>query len=478
MTHSTLVRALVLIHRYLGACLGPLVVLWCLSGIVMMYVPYPTLSETRRLEALQPLVLDGCCPPMPPDLREGASIERFSIEALDGRPILRLIESDGRAHGIDLLDGRLFRGVSPAQVLAGSRRFSRDGAETPTVDEVAYDQWTVSGAPDSDRPLHRVTLHDAAGTIVYFSGNTGRAIQLTTRAQRFWNWLGAIPHWLYFADLRRNPSLWAKIVVWTSLGATVLVALGVYLGIARMGHHDTGWSSPYRGLLYWHHVPGLLFGALALTWTASGFLSMNPWGLLSAEDMRAERVALEGTPMSLGEIEAAVAAAARAGLGGDVVSIESTRLNGVLYLVARTSRGSRTRLDAAARPAPLSLGEWTTAARALGAETSVLDRLDHGDDYYFAHHDDVAFPVYRLIRDDEDHTRYYIDPITGEILRKVGPNSRRYRWLHEGFHRLDFTEFLRSRPIRDFVVLSLLAGVSVVCATGAWLGVRRWARSA
>ncbi len=50
------------------------------------------------------------------------------------------------------------------------------------------------------------------------------------------------------------------------------------------------------------------------------------------------------------------------------------------------------------------------------------------------------------------------------------------RWLHEGLHRLDFFPGLRSRPIWDVLVLTLLAGVTGVCGTGAFLGLRRLLR--
>ena len=36
---------LVVIHRYLGVALGLLMLLWFVSGIVMMYVPYPQRGE-------------------------------------------------------------------------------------------------------------------------------------------------------------------------------------------------------------------------------------------------------------------------------------------------------------------------------------------------------------------------------------------------------------------------------------------------
>ncbi len=52
--------------------------------------------------------------------------------------------------------------------------------------------------------------------MLYISSRTGTAVQLTTASQRFWNWMGAIPHWIYFTSLRERPELWTQVVVWSS----------------------------------------------------------------------------------------------------------------------------------------------------------------------------------------------------------------------------------------------------------------------
>ena len=54
-------RLLILVHRYLGIALGLLVVLWCLSAIVMMYVQFPDLSEQEYLAGLSLLDTTKCC---------------------------------------------------------------------------------------------------------------------------------------------------------------------------------------------------------------------------------------------------------------------------------------------------------------------------------------------------------------------------------------------------------------------------------
>ena len=54
-----MIRALLLLHRYLGIVVGVLMLMWCVSGVVMMYVGYPALDPGVRLSRLAPIVWSG-----------------------------------------------------------------------------------------------------------------------------------------------------------------------------------------------------------------------------------------------------------------------------------------------------------------------------------------------------------------------------------------------------------------------------------
>ena len=122
-------------------------------------------------------------------------------------------------------------------------------------------------------------------------------VHWTTATQRFWNWLGAIPHWLYFAELRSDVALWSEIVIWTSLLGTFLTAIGLYIGISQLRLKSKGKLSPYRGWFYWHHMIGLVFGIVTLTWVVSGLVSMNPWGFLESRRGGGEQSRIAGEPI-------------------------------------------------------------------------------------------------------------------------------------------------------------------------------------
>jgi hypothetical protein len=474
-----MMRLLPLAHRYLGIAVGLLMVMWCLSGVVMMYVGFPALSESARLNHLAPLEWRGCCKISEALLPKTTPAGQSSIEMLAGRPVLYL-GPGSHPRPIDLVTGSSIDGISIEQAASVARGFAGHAHGAPRLLElIGSDQWTVAGDFNADRPLFHFALDDVLGTELYVSSITGRAVQITSARERFWNWLGAIPHWLYFSELRRHAWAWSQVVIYASLLGCFLAGFGVYLGWRQLAAQPPGRWSPYQGFNLWHHAAGLIFGILTLSWVLSGLVSMNPWGWLESSGPQSDNAKLRGAPEpSLARIGAALQAFADAGASA-AVSLRVAPLNGEIYVVASTAEGERRRFDAAAAAAPLSGDDLTFLARVLtGSAAPVTPQLmSDEDNLYFSHHRDVvALPVYRLILPGSG-IRYYVDPVAGMLLAKLDANAQAYRWLHAGLHRLDFTAVLRGRPQWDVLMLALLSGVTLVCVTGAYLGFRRLLRS-
>jgi hypothetical protein len=466
---------MMLIHRYLGMGVGALMVMWCLSGVVMMYVSFPELAEDTRLQHLAPIDWSGCCKISDEALTDDAFVKEAQIEMLANRPMLQL-RTATESRLLDLRAGCVIDRVSPKEAAEVAQIYVRGSAPAApqSLGPIDHDQWTVSGSFLADRPLYHFGLNE--GTELYVSSATGRAVQMTTTGERFWNWLGAIPHWLYFTELRYKPSLWSNVVIATSLMGCFLSAIGLYIGVTQFIHRPVGHWSPYRGFNLWHHIAGLIFGLLALTWIASGFLSMNPWGWLEGKGAQAEFSGLRGKPeIVAADLKGGLEALAHLHPPG-VVSIKIAPLGGRLYFISTTTGGERRRFDENAVLAPLNDGDLIFIKAALGsADTPPVSLMTQEDSYYFSHHRDVArLPVYRLILGDG--TRYYIDTVSGALIAKIDRGGRSYRWLHQALHRLDFSAALRRRPQWDGLMLLLMSGVTALCATGAYLGYRRLLR--
>jgi uncharacterized iron-regulated membrane protein len=472
---SFLWRALVILHRYLGIAVGLLMLVWFASGIVMMYVGFPRLTEQGRAAALAPIPWQACCRVADGLVPDDQQFYRVQIENLVGVPVLRLRRPPRPDAVIDLAEGVGVRRVDSADARAIaldviSRTVGR--ASVVSADTIDEDQWTV-GRYRRDRPLHRFTFDDLERSTIYVSSTNGQIVLRTTSRVRFWNWLGAIPHWFYLMALRSDGPLWSETVIWAAILGTFLTVLGLYLGIAQFRRGKEGKVSPYRGLFYWHHLSGLVFGIFTLTFVVSGLVSMNPWGFLEGRGGAGEIGRLEGPIPTWGEVRASLAALQARSV--NAVSLMTAPLGGKLFWLATDADGTVTRLDASGNAAPLLASELAAAAaRIAGANgISTQGTLREEDAYYFSHHDQVVLPVYRIIANDAENTRYYLDPTSGALLQRADSDARWHRWLFAGLHRLDFAAWLRGRPVWDIIVIMLMVGGLAGSATGVYLAVRR-----
>jgi hypothetical protein len=77
-------------------------------------------------------------------------------------------------------------------------------------------------------------------------------------------------------------------------------------------------------------------------------------------------------------------------------------------------------------------------------------------------------PVFRVIFDDAEQTRYWSIPRTAHCWQDR-PHGW-WRWLFRPLHQWDFAPDWDSG--RWDIVVTLLAGLSALSLTGVWLGVR------
>lgn len=483
-SRSKLLRALLVLHRWMGIIIGTVMTLWCLTGFVMLFVDYPRLLPTGQLRGLSPLhwpVGSGLARiALAPD----TGLASARLEMVAGRPVLRVVpeKGDGRAiwqmraspQSYDLGSGAPLTPLSRQDLGKVGTEFGRKvGIEGPVaaITPISVDQWTVQ-AFRANRPLYRVDYADAGGSTAYIAGLTGEVVQQTTRFERFWGWLGAVPHWLYPTVLRQNPAAWSQVVIWTSLTGCFLTVTGIWIGISRLRRDKDGTiGSPYRGLWWWHHMAGLVFGLLTLTWVGSGLFSMSPWGLFDSNAGRVERQRLAG-PMRWADMRAALANIRQ--LPIDTVRVESAPLGGKLALVVIAADGRMVRLNSAGRPAPLTRADVAAALR-NGPRVASLSLLPAGDSYYYAYKEPVRLPVWRAVLADPQSTRLYIDAASGTLLRAVDGTGRAERWLWNAPHSFDLPG-LRQGPLRYILILPLLTAVTLVCGTGAWMGLRKLGR--
>ena len=90
-------RWLLLFHRWAGIAAGLFFALWIGSGLVMLYVPFPTLTEAERLGRLAPIAWDQVTVSPDDALRAGglgAVPGAFALEMQGTEPVYRIEGQD------------------------------------------------------------------------------------------------------------------------------------------------------------------------------------------------------------------------------------------------------------------------------------------------------------------------------------------------------------------------------------------------
>ncbi|WP_256081525.1 PepSY domain-containing protein [Massilia sp. YIM B04103] len=470
-------RQLHLLHRWLGIGIGLLVLLWFGSGIVMMYVPYPKLSEQERmgwLPALDAAQVKVSAWDAWQSTAQPGTPGAVKINTVAGRPAYHFM-SNGRWWSVWADNGAALH-VTEAMVQAAALS-ATSSATALSVDQIDLDQWTF-GSVKMHRPLYRVEADDAAGSVLYVSGRTGELVRDTTRSERAWNWAGSVIHWIYFTPLRTHGQPWRQVVMWTSGAAFLLVMAGMVLGIQRVRlrqPYASGRRSPYRGWQAWHHWLGLVIGTLTLTWLFSGWLSVTPFDWLSSPGVTAkDKLAFAGGPLNQEDLSRVLAPAIRARPG--LLELEWRRVGGKLYFSALERTGRRL-LNPESGTVVTSIPNEALllAVRATRPDIPLqaVDLLASGDSYYYSHHADRPFPVMRVQFMLADDTSFYIDPAQGTLVGHVDSNGKWNRWLFNGLHQLDFAASLRTRPVWDVMVASLSVLGAMLSTSGLVLGWRR-----
>ncbi|MDR1275116.1 MAG: PepSY domain-containing protein [Candidatus Accumulibacter sp.] len=482
-----LLRGLHLVHRWTGIALGALILSWLVSGVVMVFVPRPTLSLAERLAGLPPIdasaVKVSALDAWKSTGRSGWP-RSVRLNASGGRPVYHFEDGESRRISVRADDATKIEALDPLDPSdeAALRRILAPYAGKAAIDSfvaVERDQWSVVANFDPLRPLVRAELDD--GRHYYVSTRSGEVVLDTARAERAWNWLGTFAHWLYFTELRQNFGLWRAVILWLAAAATLAALSGFCLGVERLKilkPYSGGRFTPYREK--WkrlHHVSGLLGGVFLLSWLFSGWLSLSPmaWAK-TARTSEEERAWLAGGALD------AEALRRTPPLGAKSREIAWARFDAqptaLLFDTDVPDRAVFSASDTRRTP-PLTLDAIAARGKGLKPREKLVsaDWLTGQDAYYYSRNGrKLVLPVVRLRFDDAEKSAYYIDPATGSIVSKIDRGARVQRWLYRGLHRLDFPPFDRYETARRvLVVLASLLGI-LMTLSGCVLGIKRIGR--
>ena len=453
------------LHKITGLSIAVFFLMWFITGIVLIYHPYPKVSEKLLYDNKENL------PSSLPDLssvrlRMDDKVKSLSLKQFQGQTLF----STDKAPSVTF---PIVERVAKHWINAPIERVD-------TLNE--REQWVLFTKYDKELPIYKFYFDDAERHELFISGRTAEVLQMTTAKQRFWAWIGAIPHKLYVPCIRRNVDVWQNTIAIVS-GICLIAALsgwilGICLWIKRYQKKQV-WENPYKKRWYrWHFSFGMIFGIFLIAWAISGIFAMQrvpQWlvpmegdysfnssrlwgkGMLPLDDYQLDYRKLRETYSDLKEVEWCRYA-----------DIPTYRIiTGEEELLIDAS-GDDVR--------PLVIPEQTIVnglKKIHGEEVYMkVSLLNDFDNYYLSRRVELDLPVYKIEIDDANGSLYYVNPETGYI-RYLNNNKMMRKWLFNGIHYLDVA-WLVARPWLWYTCIWVLCGgCLVVCVSGLVLGYKK-----
>ncbi len=472
---------LTLAHRWMGVFLCLFFACWFLSGAVLIYHPFPSLSQSDRLSR-SPLVDPSQIIVSPKEAVKiaGANeLDRLRLIDLEGRPVYVLHGFDNDIRTIDAKSGKLIDLLQKNVAGKIAEKFS-DITVLKVEGPIDYDQWIVPNRYDPYRPFFRVSLQDNPGTVLYVSARTGEVLQKTEYSERAWNYIGAVTHWIYPTVLRKNWILWDQVVWWLSLSGVITTVAGLWLGIIRWrgsteGKHKRT-SSPFKGWLRAHHILGLFAGLFVLTWIFSGWLSMDHGRLFSNPNPNPDQIK-KFRSISIAQAVENVSLEALTSLDrfreGEIFA-----MGGKPFVLIRNAKEQNLfePIDSnSLSSVKFKESEVINAVKEAWPNSKVqsTERPGESDAYGKLREGTLPSNTLRVVLADPLQTWVHVDMDSGQIVSVMDRGRRQYRWLFNGLHSLDFPGLANHRPAWDVLILLLLGLGFVFCITGVVIGLKR-----
>lgn len=477
-------RFLTLTHRWLGVGLCLLFTLWFVSGAVMIFVPYPRLTQEERLSRAPAVDLSAVrLSPAEAVAASGiADPARIRLSTGPAGPIYLIEPAKGPVTAVDAADGTPMPPLTREQAAATASAFAARPAAA--IDgPVEHDLWVVHQRYDSRRPYWRVEMSDLTGTEIYVSARTGEVVQRTDRTQRLLNWAGSVLHWVYIVPLRKHSVLWGDVLWGLSWAGTAVAVSGIGVGLLRSSKAlkipGRAALTVFRGRHRDHHLFGLGAGLFTLTWMVSGLLAVDRGRMFPSGHPHGHEVAaFRGITPAQASARVTIE---QLGRFAPFAELEVVALNGRPWMIGRRLGGDQAVVPAdqpSAAVAPLFPDDQIAAAMAKvrpGIEVRSFGPIPEGD--FHAHLMAVSHiwsdAGRRAMLADRDETWLQADAAEGRLTAVIGPERRLFRWLYTGLHTFDLPGLRTSDTLRRSVELSLLAAGIVISVTGVVLGLRR-----
>ena len=466
-------KVFLFVHRILGALLSILFVAWFLSGLVMIYHNFPRVTQSQRLAKMDYLKADSL-----PEWKEieqrlpkDERVKQVTLDCYLGQNVFH-IRTDKGQYDIPARSGETLPSIDGDRI----RKVASLWNESATIRiDTLYqlEQWIPFGRLKEEFPIYKFYFDDKEKHQLYISSKTGNVLQYTDKESRFWAWIGAIPHWVYFTSLRQDAYLWIKTVVWLSGIGCLMCIAGIYLGIRdfRLAR-KRGKVSPYKKAWYkWHHITGTVFGLFVLTFCFSGMMSLarvQDWGIKSKLPFNPMEELAKQAPSPADYVLDYREAIAH--YPGQIRQLSWSSFGNIPYYTLRKTNG-KIYLDARMKnikPLSLKEEEVMTILKRIHESPTKFSLMEHFDDYYLARKMKLALPVYKIEIDDIESSTYYVDPKSGRT-RYIDNPARWMHWMYPALHSLRIRFLIEHPVLWNTVMWGLMLGGTFVSISGLYL---------
>lgn len=468
------------LHRITGTIIGLFFFMWFVSGLVLIYHSFPNVTRSQKYDKMDAL------PNSLPDIQTiishlpepGKNVRDINVRSFQ-RQILYSIKTKDSLYTIC---ADTFQSAKPITTTTIENIVKKwNNAPVTRIDTLnERDIWIMYTRYTNEMPIYKFYFDDNDKHQLYISSRTGEVQQYTDKNQRFWAWVGAIPHKFYIPVLRKNTDTWIMSLTVGGIIAFVATLSGMYLGIYaiyRKYKVRKKVGSPYKKKWYkWHHISGLIFGVFLTTWAFSGAMSLQKipqWAIKTYGDYKVTDKQLRGKHLSIDkymlDYESLLSKYQ------DLKQIEWSNFQDVpIYKIIVGDK--EISIDASSKEIKelyLPQDQIEKAVRKIHGEEQTIDIsvINESEEYYLEWKRELPLPAYKVEVHNADNSRYYIDPKTGNF-KYLNQNRKARKWVFSGLHYLHI-KWLIDRPVLwTIAIWCLCLGGAFVSLSGVWLGIK------
>jgi len=219
------------IHLWLGIAFGVQVMLWLISGLIMVIIPIEEIRGEHLRHDPAELVLDWADEALPLATiiaAQDSEVTSARTGWLAGAPVWRLETTDGPLM-VDAVSGETLSPISEAVALDIAQTRQRGLGELASID------WLTAPPREAGLTIPAWRVEFAAGettppTTFYINSQTGELRAVRTTAWRVYDFFWGV-HIMDWSSRENFNSWWIKV---TSIIALLFGLAGVYLTVHRL----------------------------------------------------------------------------------------------------------------------------------------------------------------------------------------------------------------------------------------------------